>query len=142
MYNTYTRRGTLSKETSSKDFTLTFDHTSVGNIPKIFVVCDQRDTAPVWGYILRQQGLSVILETSREKAIDHWSAEMPELVVIDVDIPHEERMDLYYKFRAVSVAPILMLLPTYHETHILEAYTAGVDEVAVKPISPAIFLAT
>jgi DNA-binding response OmpR family regulator len=95
----------------------------------------------VWGYILRQQGLIVILETSRDKVIDRWSAEMPDLVVIDVDVSHEERIELYKKFRAVNVAPILMLLPSYHETQILEAYAAGVEEVAVKPISPAVFLA-
>jgi DNA-binding response OmpR family regulator len=50
-------------------------------------------------------------------------------------------MELYQRFRAVSVAPILMFLPAYHETQILEAYASGVDEVVVKPISPAIFLA-
>src|SRR5688572_33320301 len=50
-------------------------------------------------------------------------------------------MRLYTKFIAVSVAPILLFLPAHHETQILEAYAAGVDEVVVKPISPAIFLA-
>ena len=40
------------------------------HVSKIFVVCDRSDTAPVWGYILRQQGLIVTLETSVEKAID------------------------------------------------------------------------
>lgn len=110
-------------------------------IPKIFVVCDQSDTAPVWGFILRQQGLVVILETSLDKAIDRWSMEMPDLVVIDIDVNHQDPMILYKKFRAVSVAPILLFLPAHHETQILEAYAAGVDEVVVKPISPAIFLA-
>jgi two-component system, OmpR family, response regulator MtrA len=141
MYNSYTKRDYLSNENSTKDQSVTFERTSVGNIHKVFVVCDQRNTAPVWGYILRQQGLIVILETARDKAIDRWSVEMPDLVVIDVDIPHEERMELYKKFRAVSVAPILMLLPAYHETQILDAYAAGVEEVAVKPISPPVFLA-
>jgi two-component system response regulator RegX3 len=111
------------------------------HIPKIFVVCDRSDTAPVWGYILRQQGLIVILETSIEKALDRWSAEIPDLVVIDIDVAHHKHMELYKTFRAVSVAPILLFLPTHHETQILEAYEAGVDEVVVKPISPAIFLA-
>jgi two-component system, OmpR family, response regulator len=111
------------------------------HVPKVFVVCDQGETAPVWGYILRQQGLTVVLESSLERAMDHWNAEMPDLVVIDIDVPRKERLDLYKKFRAVSVAPILILLPAYHETEILEEYAAGVDEVAVKPISPAIFLA-
>ena len=110
-------------------------------IPKIFVVCDQKDTAPVWGYILHQRGLTVILETSLEKVMDRWSTEMPDLVVIDLAVNHEGRMALYQKFRAVSVAPILLFLPTYHESQILEAYHAGVDDVVVKPVSPAIFLA-
>jgi DNA-binding response OmpR family regulator len=141
MYNTDTRGGYLSNENSARDQPLTFDRANAVHIPKVFVAGDQRDTAPVWGYILQQQGLSVILETSLEKAIDRWSTEMPDLVVLDLNVEHEERMELYQKFRAVSVAPILLFLPTYHETHILEAYMAGVDDVVVKPISPAIFLA-
>jgi len=141
MYNTYVRSGNLSNETSTNDQSLTFDRVNSVHIPKIFVVCDQRDTAPVWGYILRQQGLIVILETSREKAIDRWIAEMPHLIVLDVDTRHEERMELYKKFREISVAPILLLLPMYHETQILDAYVAGVDEVVIKPVSPPIFLA-
>jgi DNA-binding response OmpR family regulator len=110
-------------------------------VTKIFVVCDRKDTAPVWGYILRQQGLTVVLETSLDKAVDRWTTEITDLVVIDIDVPHQERMALYQKFRAVSVAPILLFLPAYHETEILQAYAAGVDEVVIKPISPAIFLA-
>jgi len=110
------------------------------DIPKIFVVCDQGDTAPVWGYILRQKGLSVVLETSPEKAIDRLPSEIADIVVIDLDVSHEDRMDLYRRFRAVSVTPILLLMPAYHESEILNAYTAGVDEVIIKPISPAVFL--
>ncbi|HEU0292337.1 MAG TPA: response regulator transcription factor [Anaerolineales bacterium] len=131
----------MSNGTSTKDQPLTFDRASVVHVPKVFVVCDQRDTAPVWGYILRQQGLIVVPETSMERAIDRWSTEIPDLVVIDLDVDHKERMELYLKFRAVSVAPILLFLPTYHETEILEAYHVGVDDVVVKPVSPAIFLA-
>jgi len=117
------------------------DEFGAKRIPKIFVVCNQGDTAPVWGYIIRQQGLIAILETSVEKALDHWSVEIPDLVVIDVDTTHRERMELCKKFRSVSVAPIMLFLPAHHETQILEAYAAGVDEVVVKPISPPIFLA-
>ena len=112
----------MSNEISDQDPALTFGPSYGTHIPKVFVVCDQRDTAPVWGYILRQQGLMVILETSRQKAIDRWTSEAPDLVVLDVDSKHQERMELYKKFREVSVAPILLLLPAYHETQILEAY--------------------
>jgi len=144
--NTYTRKGYVSKEAFTKDLSgphavQTFNRVDAQPIPKIFVVCDQRNTAPVWEYILSQQGLIVILETSIEKAIDRWSTEMPDLVVIDIDIEHQDPIVLYKKFRAVSVAPILLFLPTHDEIQILETYAAGVDEVVIKPISPAIFLA-
>lgn len=131
----------MNNEISNTFPALTFDASHAAPIPKVFVVCDQRDTAPVWGYVLRQQGLIVILETSRQKAIERCTSEAPDLVVLDVDSQHPERMELYQKFREVSLAPILLLLPAYHETQILEAYEAGLDEVIVKPISPAIFLA-
>ena len=141
MYNTYTRSGYLSNETSTQDQSLTFDRANAVHGPRVFVVCDRPDTAPVWGYILRQQGLIVILETSRAKAIDRWSSETPDLVALDVDIPHQDRMELYSQFREVSVAPLLLLLPAYHESEVLEAYGAGVDDVIIKPVSPPVFLA-
>ena len=131
----------MKNEESIKDQSLTFNRAHAPHIPKVFVVCTRTDTAPVWGYILREQGLTVILETSLEKAIDRWSIEIPDLVVIDIDIAKDDPMELYKKFREVSVTPILLLLPVYHENQILEAYAAGVDDVIVKPVSPPIFLA-
>ena len=128
-------------EATLKNSSPVVDRANIMDSAKIFVVCDRSDTAPIWSYILRQRGLSVILETSLDKAIDRWTMEIPDLVVIDVDVPHDARMELYKKFRAVSVVPLLLFLPVYHETEILEAYEAGVDEVVIKPISPPIFLA-
>lgn len=110
------------------------------HIPKIFVLCDRSETMPLWGYVLRQQGLTGVLETHIEKALDRWQVEMPELAVIDISHNAVVPIELCKKFRAVSVAPILLLLPSYHEGQILEAYAGGVDDVIVKPVTPAIFL--
>src|SRR6476659_8911597 len=112
---------TTTKDPSGQQVAVSDEHVIGRPTPKVFVVCDQRDTAPVWGYILRQQGLIVSLEHSRQKATDHWSSKMPDLVVLDVDSKHQERMELYRSFREISVAPVLLLLPAYHETQILEA---------------------
>jgi len=112
------------------------------NIPTVFVLCDQGDTAPVWGYILRQQGINVILETSSQRAIDRWPDQSPELLVIDIDEGfHLERMEIYRRIRLRSTIPIIFILPAYNESQILEAYAAGVDDVVVKPVSPPVFLA-
>lgn len=117
------------------------DHLVTEHIPKIFVLCDRNDTAPLWGYVVRQQGLVAILETDVEKAMDHWSAEIPDMVVIDLNNNRTDPLEVCRQFRAVSVAPVLLLLPTYHENQILEAYQYGVDDVIVKPVSPPVLMA-
>jgi DNA-binding response OmpR family regulator len=111
------------------------------NTPRVFIVCDQDATAPIWGFIIREKGLVPILETSVQRAMERSVEEIPDLVVIDLNAPHAQRMELCRKFRSMSASPILLFLPYNNETEILEAYQNGVDECVVKPISPAIFLA-
>ena len=109
--------------------------------PRVFVICDQNDTAPIWGYIIREKGMIAILETSIERAMTRLAEVTPDLIVIDINAPHPERIEVCTNFRAQSESPILLFLPASHETEILEAYQAGADECVIKPISPAIFLA-
>ena len=132
---------TSTKERSSQPVALSDNPVNRRPIPRVFVICDQRDTARVWEYILSQRGLIVTLETSLEKVINHFFTEMPNLVVIDIAIEHQDPIEFYKKIRAVSLAPTLLFLPTHNEVQIVDAYAAGVDEVVIKPISPAIFLA-
>lgn len=108
---------------------------------RVFVICDQDATAPIWGYIIREKGLVAILETSVQRAMERSMEEIPDLIVIDVNAPHAQRIELCQKFRALTASPILLFLPSNNENEILEAYQIGVDECVVKPISPAIFLA-
>jgi DNA-binding response OmpR family regulator len=83
----------------------------------------------------------VTLDTSVEHALEHWSAEIVDLIVLDISGSSLDGVSIYKRFREQSGVPLLLLLPAYHETHIMEAYAAGVDDVVVKPISPPIFLA-
>jgi DNA-binding response OmpR family regulator len=129
------------KDASDPHASLSYDPTSQRPLPKVFVVCDQSDTAPVWGYILRQRSLNAILEPSPDKAVERLSAEILDLIVIDTDVARNDPLQLCRKFREVSVAPLLLFLPTYHEMQVIDAYAAGVDEVIIKPISPPIFRA-
>ena len=108
---------------------------------RALIICDQTDTAALLGYMIREKGLNATIETSVQRAIDQAIEVVPDLIIIDVNAPHAERIALVKSYRNVSKKPILLFLPTHHETEILEAYHAGVDECIVKPISPAIFLA-
>ncbi len=115
--------------------------TSLNKATRVLIVCDQSDTAPILGYMIREKGLNAIIETSLQRAMDRAIEVMPDLIIVDVNAPHAERINLIKKYRSLSQKPLLLFLPTHHESEILEAYRAGVDECIVKPISPAIFLA-
>lgn len=108
---------------------------------RVYVVCDQSATAPIWGYLIREKGLVAILETVVARAMDHALEDIPDLIVIDINAPHAQRIELCKRYRALSSSPILLFLPANNENEILEAYQTGVDECVVKPVSPAIFLA-
>ena len=108
---------------------------------RVYVVCDQTATAPIWGYLIREKGLVAILETIFERAMEHALEDIPDLIVIDINASHEQRIALCKRYRALSASPILLFLPASNENEILEAYQNGVDECVVKPVSPAIFLA-
>jgi DNA-binding response OmpR family regulator len=115
--------------------------TTLSKKSRVLIICDQSDTAPLLGYMIREKGLNAIIETSVQRAIERAMEVTPDLIIIDVNAPHSERIQLAKKYRSLSKKPILLFLPTHHESEILEAYHAGVDECIVKPISPAIFLA-
>lgn len=108
---------------------------------RVFVVCDQDATAPIWGYMIREKGLVAILEKSVQRAMDRSIEEIPDLIIIDVNESHEQRIELCKKFRSLGASPILLFLPTNNEAEIIEAYQVGVDECVIKPISPALFIA-
>ena len=117
------------------------DSSSLKTSSRVFIVCDQSDTAPIWSFIIREKGLVALLETSIERAFNRFADANPDLVIIDVNAPHTARVELCRRFRDMSNGPILLFLPASNETEILEAYQAGVDECVIKPISPAVFLA-
>lgn len=108
---------------------------------RVFVVCDQTATAPIWGYLIREKGLVAILETVVQRALDRALEDIPDLIVVDINGSHAQRVELCKKYRSLTSSPILLFLPSNNEGEILEAYQAGADECVVKPISPAIFLA-
>ena len=114
--------------------------TNTGVQAKVLVVCDDYDSARTWGYILKEKNIDATLLSSTAEALQVWPELIPDLIVIDMYSSEFDGVSLISEIRQQSVVPILLLTPKNNETHILEAYQAGVDECVVKPISPALFL--
>jgi DNA-binding response OmpR family regulator len=116
------------------------DNTAVIS-PTVMIVCDYPDAAGVWVYLLQQKGFVIVQSDSSQDVLDVWSEAIPDLVVIDTSGGQTDRLDFCRTLRSVTVAPLLLFMPAYVETWILEAYQAGIDECIVKPISPLLFVA-
>ena len=53
----------MGKEALAQNPSLTLDRAQSAHIDKIFVACDQKNTLPIWGDTLCQNGLGIILWT-------------------------------------------------------------------------------
>ena len=113
----------------------------MGSTPKVLIVSNQQTTGPLWVFSLQQQNLNVVLESNPANSVARWEAEIPDLLVLDVNLPEAATLDLIKNLRAETLIPILLLTPFRSEKHILEAYQAGVDDHLVKPVSPSLFQA-
>ncbi len=108
---------------------------------RILLASDHAEEGAIWGYALRQIGVDVNLVGSATSALDRWSQDAFDLIVIDVCGRDLDGVELARQLRAEAVSPILLFTTRREETHILQAYQAGVDECIVKPVSPSLFLA-
>ncbi len=107
----------------------------------VLLVSNDPEVSGIWTFALRQMGLEATLATSEPEAVDHWSRGTFDLVVIDVYGPALDGIEVTRQLRSQAVNPILLFTPNRDETHMLEAYRAGVDECVVKPVSPSLFMA-
>lgn len=107
----------------------------------ILIISDEPSTGNLWGIVLRELNVRPLLARTADQALEMLEVHSPDLIVVDVSLRDTNVTEICTKMFEQSAAPILLLTPMSDETHMLEAYRAGVDECVVKPISPALFLA-
>ena len=109
--------------------------------PKVLIVSNHQTTGPLWAFGLQQQKLEVVLEPDPANAIQCWSEEIPDLIVLDINLEEKQILELLQKFRAETTTPIILLTSSRNEEFLLETYRVGVDDALFKPINPSLFLA-
>jgi len=107
--------------------------------PRVLIVSNQQTTGPLWVFSLQQQNLQVALESDPSNTIKHCEKEPPDLIILDINLPEAQTVDLIKSLRAEMVTPILLLTPPRSEDNIIDAYNAGVDDYLIKPVSPSLF---
>jgi len=102
---------------------------------RILVVDDHSVVrAGVVGFLGRQEGLEVVAEAaSYETAVDAAAAHLPDIAIVDVQLPDGSGVDLCSSIPAVSPATRVVLFTSFAEPELLEqALAAGAKGYVLK----------
>jgi len=103
---------------------------------KALIVDDDLALADVVSFTFRRAGYEVIVAHDGLTALDRWQAENPDLIILDLNMPKLDGLNVCRRIRAQSETPIIMLTVRGDENDIVQGLKIGADDYIVKPFSP------
>jgi len=86
--------------------------------------------------LLRHEGYEVIEAADATEALGEVDVRQPDLVLLDVVMPHTDGIDLLAEIRTRSTVPVIMLTGLGDEADRILGLRSGADDYIVKPFSP------
>jgi DNA-binding response OmpR family regulator len=108
---------------------------------KILVVDDDLELLGLVAYALRQAGYLVVEASDGAAGLAAFEREEPSLVILDVNLPKMDGLDVCRRIRATSSTPVMMLTVRSGEEDQVKALDLGADDYLTKPFSPRTLLA-
>jgi two-component system, OmpR family, response regulator len=103
---------------------------------KILIVDDDPHIRQVLAFALGKAGMQTAEASDGEGALDAIAAQRPDLVVLDINMPRMNGLDVCRKLRADDDLPILFLSSRDDEIDRVLGLELGGDDYVVKPFSP------
>ena len=103
---------------------------------KILVVDDEKKFVNVLRGYLEQAGFGVIAAYDGKQALAAFRREKPNLVLLDLNLPELDGLDVARTLRKSSNVPIIMVTARVEETDRLIGLELGADDYITKPFSP------
>lgn len=108
---------------------------------KILCADDDRDLLALTAFTLSQAGYLVVKANDGLSAIRFFDTEVPDLVVLDINMPGASGFQVCEAIRAKSRVPVMMLTVRGEEEDLVRALELGADDYLTKPFSPRTLLA-
>src|SRR5690242_12766510 len=109
---------------------------SDGASVRVLVVEDAPELLAVVVSLLRQEGFGVEQATDGEAAIQIARTSSPEVVVLDLNLPKIDGIEVCRRLRTFSDAYVIMLTARGDEVDKLIGLSVGADDYMTKPFSP------
>jgi two-component system, OmpR family, alkaline phosphatase synthesis response regulator PhoP len=103
---------------------------------RILVVDDELQIAKVLLAYLEKAGFSVVTAADGVAAVAVFRQARPDFVILDLNLPGMDGLDVCRTMRHESNVPILMLTARVEEADRLIGLELGADDYVVKPFSP------
>ena len=106
---------------------------------RILVVEDDRDIAALVGRYLQKAGFAVDLLESGRDALAAIAARPPDLLVLDLMLPHVDGLEICRVVRGsarTATIPVIMLTARAEESDRIVGLEIGADDYIAKPFSP------
>ena len=116
--------------------------TDTNTIPlhTVLIVSDQQNSVAAWDALFSQRNCIVLSESSPRYAIQAARLVAPSLVLVDIQLTRDERMELIGELRKASRGPIIMLVSANTAQLAIEANESAADEYLLKPVNPAVLV--
>ncbi len=106
------------------------------NAKKILVVDDETQIVRVLTAYLEKSGYQVVAAADGKQALDAFHKDRPDFVILDLNLPGMDGLDVCREIRRESDVPVLMLTARVEEMDRLIGLELGADDYVVKPFSP------
>jgi two-component system alkaline phosphatase synthesis response regulator PhoP len=103
---------------------------------KILIVDDEYQIIKVLKAYLEQTGFEVIAASDGKAALAAFQHDKPDFMILDLNLPGMDGLDVCRAVRQQSNIPILMLTARVEEADKLIGLELGADDYVVKPFSP------
>ena len=103
---------------------------------KILIIEDEPQIVRTLSLYLEQAGFATAAVYSGSDALPAFRQERPDLVLLDLNLPGQDGIDVCRNLRRESAVPIIMVTARSDETDRLIGLELGADDYVVKPFSP------
>lgn len=104
-------------------------------MPKVLVVDDEKAIVDILEFNLKKDGYEVVCAYDGLDALDKFSKENPDLILLDIMMPKLDGIDTCKKIRETSNVPIIMLTARAEEVDKVLGLELGADDYVTKPFS-------
>jgi DNA-binding response OmpR family regulator len=102
----------------------------------ILVVDDEPNIREIVALYLARAGYAVQVAADGREALQLLTAGLPDLVILDVMLPHIDGLEVTRRLRQEGSTPIILLTARREEADRIEGLELGADDYVVKPFSP------